>query len=91
MGVPRQFYTLNIYIASATVEFGVQIIDHFRKHSSLVNLSLNQTTHLGEVQHEVNQLTSLVIHEYDQCFIQDFFFHRASRPHPPHPSLHLDS
>ena len=31
-------YTLNIVIASATVEFGVGITDHFRKHSSLVNL-----------------------------------------------------
>ena len=60
MGASRQFYTLNIFIGSTTVEFGVRIIDHFRKHSSLVNLSLNQTTYLGEVHHEVNQFPSLV-------------------------------
>ena len=74
-------YTLNIVIASATVEFGVGIIDHFRKHSSLVNLSLNQTTYLGEVEHEVNRLPSPVFMNMISASYRISF--RASRPHPP--------
>ena len=66
-------YTLNIVIASATVEFGVGIIDHFRKHSSLVNLSLNQTTYLFDVQHEVNRLPSPVFMNMISASYRIFF------------------